>query len=65
MSLSFCGQALALEYGLEHKLSAGLHRLPDSVDFHIAKLALKAMGVHIDSLSKEQEKYLSGWKEGT
>ena len=65
MSLSFCGQALALEYGLKHNLSAGLHVLPDSVDQHIARLQLKAMGVHIQSLTREQEKYLNSWKEGT
>ena len=65
MSLSFCGQALALEYGLKHKLSAGLHVLPDSVDEHIARLQLKAMGVHIGALTKEQHKYLNSWKEGT
>ena len=65
MSLSFCGQALALEYGLKHSLAAGVHFLPDSVDQHIARLQLKAMGVHIGTLTKEQQKYLSSWKEGT
>ncbi len=65
MSLSFCGQALALEYGLRHKLVPGLHRLPDSVDAHIAGLQLKAMGVRTGALTSEQEKYLSSWREGT
>jgi len=65
MSLSFCGQALALEYGIKHKLEAGLHKLPDNVDQHIAHLQLKAMGVKIGSLTKEQQKYLNSWKEGT
>jgi len=65
MSLSFCGQALALEYGLSHDLSPGLHVLPSQIDGHIAKLQLHAMGIHIDSLTKEQQKYLSSWKEGT
>lgn len=65
MSLSFCGQALALEYGLKRKLSAGLHVLPDSVDQHIAKLQLHAMGLKIGKLTGEQEKYLTSWKEGT
>ncbi|HIH10355.1 MAG TPA: adenosylhomocysteinase [Candidatus Diapherotrites archaeon] len=65
MSLSFCGQALALEYGLKHRLEAGLHVLPDSVDRHIARLQLHAMGIQIDRLTKEQEKYLNSWKEGT
>ena len=65
MSLSFCGQALALEYGLKHMLEAGVHLLPEKIDYEIARLQLKAMGVEIGSLSKEQEKYLSSWKEGT
>ena len=57
--------ALALEYGLKHRLEAGLHVLPDSVDRHIARLQLHAMGIQIDRLTKEQEKYLNSWKEGT
>ncbi len=65
MSLSFCGQALALEYGLKHTLEAGLHVLPQRIDEQIARLQLHAMGIHIGKLSKEQEKYLSSWKEGT
>jgi len=67
MSLSFCGQALAVEYGVKNrgKLAPGLHRLPKSVDEQIARLQLKAMGVSIDSLSREQKKYLSSWEEGT
>ncbi len=65
MSLSFCGQALALEYGLKNRLEAGLHVLPDSVDEQIARLQLSEMGIKIDALTKEQIAYLSGWKEGT
>ncbi len=65
MSLSFCGQALAVEYGVKNKLNAGVHVLPKEIDNHIAELQLKAMGIKKDSLTKEQEKYLSSWKEGT
>ncbi len=65
MSLSFCGQALALEYGLKNGLEAGLHVLPDSVDQEISALQLKAMGIRLDSLTKEQQKYMSSWEEGT
>jgi adenosylhomocysteinase len=31
----------------------------------VARLKLKAMGVGIDKLTAEQQKYLSSWKEGT
>lgn len=65
MSLSFCGQALALEYGFKNKLKAGLHRLPQEIDENIARLQLSAMGIKTGNLTKEQEKYLSSWKEGT
>ncbi|MEM4326778.1 MAG: adenosylhomocysteinase [Candidatus Diapherotrites archaeon] len=65
MALSFCGQALAVEYGVKNKLNVGLHVLPKEIDKEIAKLQLKAMGIRIDSLTKEQQNYLSNWKEGT
>jgi len=31
----------------------------------VALLKLKAMGVNVDVLTPEQEKYLAGWSEGT
>jgi adenosylhomocysteinase len=31
----------------------------------VASLKLQAMGISIDKLTKEQEKYLSSWNEGT
>ncbi len=65
MSLSFCGQALALEYGLKRKLEPGIYTLPEHIDERIARLQLKAMGVKIGALTKEQERYLNSWKEGT
>ena len=65
MSLSFCGQALAVEYGVKNKLDAGVHVLPDEIDRGIAELQLKIMGVEIDELTAEQIKYLASWKEGT
>lgn len=65
MSLSFCGQALAVKYALEKKLEPGVITLPREVDQKIAFLQLNALGVKIDTLSKEQQKYLFSWKEGT
>jgi adenosylhomocysteinase len=65
MSLSFCGQALGIKYGIKNKLEVKVHTLPEKIDELIAKLQLKAMGVEKDELTKEQEKYLSSWKEGT
>lgn len=64
MSLSFCGQALALEYGVKHhnELDARVHVLPSEVDQEIATLQLKAIGVKIDKLTPEQKKYLASWQ---
>ncbi|MDO8428634.1 MAG: adenosylhomocysteinase [Candidatus Diapherotrites archaeon] len=65
MSLSFCGQALALEYALKNKLNAGVHYMPESVDQLISDLQLKALGIQIDKLTPEQIEYMNSWKEGT
>lgn len=67
MDLSFCGQALALEYGVKNKgkLDAKVHVLPEEVDQNIAKLKLDAMGLTIDELTEEQKEYLASWQEGT
>jgi adenosylhomocysteinase len=65
MSLSFCGQALAVEYGVKNKLDEGVHLLPEELDVEIARMQLNAYGIKIDSLTKEQEKYLASWQEGT
>ncbi len=67
MDLSFCGQALAIEYGVKNKgkLLPGVHLLPQQLDHKIAELKLKAMGIRKDELTAEQKKYLSSWKEGT
>lgn len=67
MSMSFCGQALAVEYLLKHegKLQPAVHLLPPEIDTKISKLQLAAMGATIDTLTPEQKAYLAGWQEGT
>ena len=67
MDMSFAGQALATEYLLlEHtQLAKGVHNLPAEIDQRIASYKLQAMGVQIDTLTAEQETYLSSWEEGT
>ncbi|MFO7932116.1 MAG: adenosylhomocysteinase [Thermodesulfobacteriota bacterium] len=67
MSTSFCGQALACEYGVKNKdsLEARVLQLPEEIDDEIAGLQLKAMGIEIDQLSREQKDYLDSWEEGT
>jgi len=67
MSLSFCDQALGVEYGIKNqgKLSPGVHNLPEEIDIHVAELQLAAMDIAIDKLTPEQIKYLNSWQEGT
>jgi adenosylhomocysteinase len=67
MSTSFCGQALACEYGVKNKgkLANKVIQLPETLDNEIAGLQLTAMGVRIDSMTEDQKKYLNSWEEGT
>lgn len=67
MDMSFANQALALEHLAKKKgsLKGGVHVLPESVDQEIASLKLKSMGIKIDVLTPEMQKYLSSWKVGT
>ena len=67
MSTSFCGQALACGYLIKNKgrLQPKVYVLPPEKDDEIARLQLEAMGIGIDTLTKEQDDYLKNWKEGT
>jgi len=67
MAMSFCNQALAVEYGVKNRdsLKPGVLNLPASIDSDIAALQLEAMNIRIDTLTDEQIKYLSSWNEGT
>ncbi len=67
MSLSFCGQALACEYLVQHRgtLPNDVIVLPPDIDDCIARLQLEAMHINIDTLTPEQERYLQSWREGT
>lgn len=67
MSTSFCGQALACEYGAKNRgnLPVGVIQLPEEIDDMIAGLQLKAMGVEIDEMTEEQKQYMNTWEEGT
>ncbi len=62
MDMSFAVQALAAEWltkqtGLEKKVYA----VPDEIDDEIGRAKLAALGLSIDSLTEEQEKYLTSW----
>ncbi len=67
MDMSFANQALGSEYMLAHaqELQPRVYTLPVELDKEIARLKLKAMGVRIDTLTPEQDKYLNSWESGT
>ena len=67
MAMSFCNQAMACEYLVKNKgkLKPKVYTLPPKMDDDIAKLQLEAMGIKIDSMTKEQKKYSESWQEGT
>ncbi len=67
MDMSFANQALGSEYMLVHakEMLPRVHTLPAEIDKEIARLKLHSMGIHIDTLTPEQEKYLNSWESGT
>ena len=67
MDMSFATQALATEYCVKNrgKLKAAVHEVPNDVEKYVAREKLASMGISIDTLTKEQEAYLTGWEHGT
>jgi adenosylhomocysteinase len=67
MDMSFANQALSAEWVYQNykALDKKVYRIPQAIDREISRLKLASMGVGIDKLTKDQEKYLSGWEAGT
>jgi adenosylhomocysteinase len=67
MDMSFANQALSAEHLVlnEGKITVGVHDVPKDIDREIARLKLISMGIDIDILTPEQEKYLASWESGT
>jgi len=67
MDMSFANQALSAEYLVKEgkSLERRVYPVPQEVDQEIARLKLEAMGIEIDVLTPEQEKYLRSWEAGT
>ncbi|MDP2233665.1 MAG: adenosylhomocysteinase, partial [Actinomycetota bacterium] len=67
MDMSFANQALCAEYMVKNaaSLEPGVYPVPKAIDENIAALKLATLGVKIDTLTPEQEKYLASWNEGT
>ncbi|MDD1707502.1 MAG: adenosylhomocysteinase, partial [Methanoregulaceae archaeon] len=67
MDLSFALQALCARYIGEqgHTLVPGVHTVPESIDDMVAVTKLQALGLSIDTLTPEQQRYMGSWSEGT
>ena len=67
MDMSFANQSLSAEYAVQNAgtLERKVYSVPQAIDEEIARLKLATMGVDIDQLTEEQEKYLASWDEGT
>jgi adenosylhomocysteinase len=67
MDMSFANQAMSVEF-LTRKaksLRREVYRVPESIDREVARLKLRSMGIAIDELTTEQDRYLRTWSEGT
>lgn len=70
MDMSFANQFTAqLSLVNDHrkgiKKPIGVYVLPESIDQEIAGLKLATMGLKLDKLTKEQERYIDDYSEGT
>jgi adenosylhomocysteinase len=68
MDMSFANQALVVEWLAKQErgsLGTGVHSVPPDIDAEVARLKLRAMGIDIDELTDEQERYLKSWELGT
>ncbi len=67
MDMSFANQSLAVEFIARnhHRFEKKVYPVPEEIDREIARLKLAAMGVEIDTLTPEQEKYLASYELGT
>ncbi len=67
MDMSFANQALCVEYLAKKRgtLEPGVYTVPREIDEEVARLKLGSMGIAIDTLTQEQERYLHSWEMGT
>lgn len=67
MDQSFSLQALSAEYIVKNKgkLEKRVYNVPKEIDDKVARLKLEALGIKIDTLTKEQAEYLQAWQVGT
>ncbi|MBX5436488.1 MAG: adenosylhomocysteinase [Alicyclobacillaceae bacterium] len=62
MDMTFALQALALREVLHNKYPPGVHPMPPALDRLVARMRLDSLGVRIDELTPEQQRYLHSWR---
>jgi adenosylhomocysteinase len=67
MDMSFANQVLCAIHIAQspQRLECRVHDVPTELDHEVARLKLVAMGINIDTLTEEQQRYLDSWQEGT
>ena len=67
MDMSFADQSLSAEYVVTEyqNLENQVYVVPRDIDVEVGRLKLLSMGIEIDELTDEQEKYLNSWDVGT
>ena len=67
MDMSFANQALSVEYLVKNHdhLPAQVHSVPRETDAEVGRLKLQSLGIDIDTLSAQQQRYQESWTEGT
>ena len=64
MDMSFANQALSAEHMVKNHetMEPGVYVVPLELDAEVGRLKLQALGVNIDTLTPEQQKYLESWE---
>ena len=62
MDMSFAVQALTVEWLVGQNLAPGVHEVPAGIDAEVARTKLAALGVGLDVLTADQDRYLSSWQ---
>jgi adenosylhomocysteinase len=64
MDMSFANQALSAEYLAKEgkNLEPEVYPVPRDIDHEIARLKPVAMNIEIDTLTEDQQKYLTSWR---
>ena len=67
MDMSFANQALSVEYLVKNhgNMDPGVYVVPVETDQEVGRLKLASMGIAIDSLTADQQRYHESWEEGT